>query len=681
MASASKRPLEIDDLYNIKMVSDPSVSPDGKRVVWVETRLDQDDDAYKALLRLANVDGSNSRQLSSGQFRDTGPVWSPDGGEIAFVSNRPASVEAPDEDGDRRSVKDSTKVSQVWLIAADGGEARQLTAHPYGASEPCWSPDGRKMAFTAADDVDPDDLFDAPITSGVYADEIAVNDLRYRFNGKGFLKTWSHIWTIDIESRDAVRVTNGADNDQSPAWSPDGRQIAFVGNRSSEEHKRPATSIQVVSATGGDVRTVATEDASFGSPVWSPDGKTIAFIGHEDASTGLTRNNAVWTVAVSGKKLRNHTKKIDISFTDVGMSDISTGGSARPIWVDATTLLVSGSERGATSIYRVPIGKGKPEALTSDALRVLQYDAVAKGKIIVSVVGEPDRPFRLCSSTINGKRLKTVADPNEQLIEQVHVANPMELDAVATDGSPVQTWLLPPYGLKPDAGVTYPLIVQIHGGPHGMYGRAMFHEMQVMASRGYGVLFCNPRGSAGYGEAFTGITKSTWGESDMPDVIASVDEAAKLDWVDSDRLGITGGSYGGYLTNWIISHDTRFKAAVTQRCVSNFHSFVGTSDIGTDFGIYEFGGTPWGDAEKLLKYSPISYVEAIETPLLIVHSEQDLRCPIEQAEQLFTALRYLGKDVAFVRIPEESHELSRSGTPSRRIARLRHIIGWFDSHL
>jgi acylaminoacyl-peptidase len=257
----------------------------------------------------------------------------------------------------------------------------------------------------------------------------------------------------------------------------------------------------------------------------------------------------------------------------------------------------------------------------------------------------------------------------------------MELDAVAPDGSPVQTWLLPPYGLKPDAGVTYPLIVQIHGGPHGMYGRAMFHEMQVMASRGYGVLFCNPRGSASYGEAFTGITKGTWGESDMPDVIAAVDEAAKLDWVDTDRLGITGGSYGGYLTNWIISHDTRFKAAVTQRCVSNFHSFVGTSDIGTDFGIYEFGGTPWGDAEKLLKYSPISYVEAIETPLLIVHSEQDLRCPIEQAEQLFTALRYLGKDVAFVRIPEESHELSRSGTPSRRIARLRHIIGWFDSHL
>jgi dipeptidyl aminopeptidase/acylaminoacyl peptidase len=223
--------------------------------------------------------------------------------------------------------------------------------------------------------------------------------------------------------------------------------------------------------------------------------------------------------------------------------------------------------------------------------------------------------------------------------------------------------------------------MQIHGGPHAMYGYALFHEMQVMASRGYGVVFCNPRGSSGYGEEFTGVTRGTWGESDMPDVIAAVEAATELPWVDSDRLGITGGSYGGYLTNWIIGHDTRFKAAVTQRCVSNFHSFVGTSDIGYDFGVYEFDGTPWSDAEKLLKHSPISYVENIETPLLILHAEHDLRCPIEQAEQMFTALRYLGKEVAFVRMPDESHDLSRSGTPSRRVARLQHLIGWFDNHL
>jgi dipeptidyl aminopeptidase/acylaminoacyl peptidase len=210
----------------------------------------------------------------------------------------------------------------------------------------------------------------------------------------------------------------------------------------------------------------------------------------------------------------------------------------------------------------------------------------------------------------------------------------------------------------------------------------MFHEMQLMAARGYAVVFCNPRGSSGYGENFTCCTRARWGESDMPDVMATLETAINQhDWIDTDRLGVTGGSYGGYLTNWIVSHDDRFKAAVTQRCVSNFHSFFGTSDIGFNFGEFEFGGVPWKDAELLLKYSPISYVDQINTPLLILHSEQDLRCPIEQAEQMFVALRYLEREVEFVRIPNESHDLSRSGTPSRRLARLDHLVGWFDTHM
>lgn len=675
MASTSKRPLEIEDLYAITLVSDPAISPDGKRVVWVQTVLDKDEDTYKASLWIANLDGSSPRQLTSGQYRDTDPRWAPNGSDVAFVSNRNARIDT-DETGSEKKTAD-----QIWLISPDGGEARQLAAHPNGASEPCWSPDSRKIAFTAFDNVGDDEPYGAPVTVGKYADEVTVNDIRYRYNGKGLLKTFSHIWTIDIATRKATQLTKDDANDNSPKWSPDGRQIAFLGNRRPDRRLRSAQTVQVVPAAGGDVRTLTPDDAKFGAIAWSPDGTSIAFIGHEDAASGMTRNNGVWTVSATGKKLRDHTKKIDITFTDVGMSDISTGSSAAPVWIDDDTLLASGSDRGATLLFRVPLRKGKPEPVSADSQRVLQFDVTPDRKSIISVVGEADRPFRLCRSTITGKRFKTVHDPNGQLIEQVHLAEPLEIETRSADGREVQTWLLPPYGLGPKSDVRYPLIVQIHGGPHAMYGRAMFHEMQVMASRGYGVLFCNPRGSSGYGEQFTGITRGVWGEADMPDVIAAVDEGSKLEWVDPDRIGITGGSYGGYLTNWIISHDTRFRAAVTQRCVSNFHSFVGTSDIGFDFGIYEFDGTPWTDWEKLLKYSPISYVENIETPLLIIHSEQDLRCPIEQAEQMFTALRYLDKDVAFVRIPEESHELSRSGTPSRRIARLQHLIGWFDNHL
>jgi dipeptidyl aminopeptidase/acylaminoacyl peptidase len=195
------------------------------------------------------------------------------------------------------------------------------------------------------------------------------------------------------------------------------------------------------------------------------------------------------------------------------------------------------------------------------------------------------------------------------------------------------------------------------------------------------VLFTNPRGSSGYGEAFSTCTAGIWGEADTPDVLGGLDALLALDYVDEDRVGVTGGSYGGYLTNWIIGHSDRFRAAVTQRCVSNFMSMYGTSDIGFDFGEYEWGGTPWGNPDRLIKHSPITYVEQIHTPLLIIHSEQDLRCPIEQAEQLFVALKRQDRDVAFVRIPDEDHNLSRSGTPSRRLARLHHLIGWFDSHL
>jgi dipeptidyl aminopeptidase/acylaminoacyl peptidase len=678
MPSDAPRPLEIDDLFAIRLVSDPVISPDSTRVAWVVTTLDRDADTYKAALWIADLDGGNARQLTSGMHRDTAPAWAPDGRSIAFVSNRPGRTPA----GQNGETKDTGKpVGQIWTIAVDGGEARQVTTHPTGASSPSWSPDSRRIAFVASDETGADDPYTAPVTKGNTGGELVVHDIRYRFNGKGFLTTYSHIWAVDVASGDAVQLTNTDANDTSPAWSPDGRLIAFLGNRRDDRRQRPAQTLQIVPASGGEVRTIAPSDASFGAIAWSPDGTRLAFIGHEDALNGGARNNAVWTVKADGSELRNLTEPFDLSFVDAGMSDIATGEASAPVWAGDATVLALGARRGATHLWRIGPDGGEPQALTPDNQRVMQFDRAKDGSALALVVGETNRPFRLCRANADGSQQETIFDRNEQLVKEVYLATPIELDVTAPDGGKVQAWLLPPRGLDPGASVRYPLIVEIHGGPHAMYGHAMFHEMQVMASRGYGVLFCNPRGSSGYGEAFTGITRGCWGESDMPDVIAAVDEASKLDWVDTDRLGVTGGSYGGYLTNWIVSHDTRFKAAVTQRCVSNFHSFVGTSDIGFDFGIFEFDGTPWGDADKLLKYSPISYVDRIETPLLIIHGEQDLRCPIEQAEQMYTALKYLDREVGFVRIPDENHELSRSGTPSRRIARLEHLIGWFDNHL
>ena len=678
MSMSTVRPLTIDDLYEITLVSDPAVSPDEQRIAWVETSMHKHEDSYKAEIWIAGIDGGNARQLTSGSHRDTQPIWSPDGARLVFISNRPAakSTATPDDQNSAGSA-----ATQLWTIAADGGEAVQLTNHPNGASSPAWSPDSRRVVFVADDDLDDEAPNEAAVTMGMHADEVVVNDLRYRADGRGLIKRFAHIWAIDIATRQSVQLTDGDVQDNSPAWSPDGRSIAFLGDRSANRRTGSAQAAMVVPATGGDVRPVGPDDAVFNSLEWSPNGKRIALLGHEDAETGRTRNIAVWTVNSDGSKLRNHTEKVDVTFADVGMSDMATGSGGDICWIDADTLLVQGSDRGATRLFKVPLKSAKPVPITDKRERVLQADMRPKGTTIAFVAGSTDMPFELRTSTARGKRVKTIRNPNAGLVETVHLASPKEIDVAAPDGKKIQTWVLPPYGLDPKSDAKYPLVVQIHGGPHAMYGYALFHEMQVMASRGYGVVFCNPRGSSGYGEEFTGVTRGTWGESDMPDVIAAVEAATELPWVDSDRLGITGGSYGGYLTNWIIGHDTRFKAAVTQRCVSNFHSFVGTSDIGYDFGVYEFDGTPWSDAEKLLKHSPISYVENIETPLLILHAEHDLRCPIEQAEQMFTALRYLGKEVAFVRMPDESHDLSRSGTPSRRVARLQRLIGWFDNHL
>jgi dipeptidyl aminopeptidase/acylaminoacyl peptidase len=349
------------------------------------------------------------------------------------------------------------------------------------------------------------------------------------------------------------------------------------------------------------------------------------------------------------------------------------------VWLDENTVAVLASSQGETQIHRVDLTSGDVSPITAGKRRVAGFAVAGDGLVYVS--GQIHRPFELFTSGLDGGNERAITSFNAELLDKLVLAEAIDLEATAPDGKAIQAWLLPPVGFDPDSSAKHPLVIEIHGGPHAMYGYSMFHEMQLFAARGYAVLFCNPRGSAGYGEEFTGITRARWGESDMPDVIAALEEALELPWIDGDRLGITGGSYGGYLTNWIIGHDDRFKAAVTQRCVSNFHSFFGTSDIGYHFGEFEFGGVPWKDAELLLKYSPISYVDKMTTPLLILHSEQDLRCPIEQAEQMFTALKYLGREVGFVRIPEESHDLSRSGTPSRRLARLHHLVGWFDSHL
>jgi len=692
MSSPRQRPLTAEDLFAIQLIGDPQSSPDGRLIAWVITRLDKDKDAYFSTVWIGKPDGSDARKLTTGTARDASPRWSPDGKSIAFVSNRPAMLSLPakkpsEEPGEKAAEKAKTNDdpgsgkprNQIWTIRIDGGEATQITNHPNGASSHSWSPDGQRIVFVASDDVTEDDTFLPPTTNGQVADERIIHDLRYRFDGRGWLEKYAHLWTVDLASGAQTQLTFGDVSDSAPAWSPDGNTIAFVGNRREDRKRLGASTILTIPAMGGDVTALVEDDASFDHPRWSPSGSRLAFFGHLDAQGGGSKNDTLWTVNADGGEVTNHTQSFDVTFGDVGMSDVVGDNGEIACWLDEHTVLALASCHGEAQIHRIDLTSNAVTSVTTGKRRVTGFTRAGDGLVFTS--GQIHHPFELFGATLDGQNETQITSVNGEIVNAVELPPAIDLNVTAPDGAAIQAWLVPPVGFQDTADAKHPLIVQIHGGPHAMYGYAMFHEMQLMASRGYAVLFCNPRGSSGYGEEFTGTTRGRWGESDMPDVIAALDKALELPWIDPKRLGVTGGSYGGYLTNWIIGHDQRFKAAVTQRCVSNFYSFFGTSDIGFDFGKFEFGGLPWSDAEKLLKYSPISYVDRITTPLLILHSEQDLRCPIEQSEQMFTALKYLEREVAFVRIPGESHGLSRNGTPSRRMARLHHLIGWFDQHI
>jgi dipeptidyl aminopeptidase/acylaminoacyl peptidase len=455
----------------------------------------------------------------------------------------------------------------------------------------------------------------------------------------------------------------------------------FAANRSAQADEQLWNDLWLAPAKGGALKRLTRRKGPASSPTFSPDGKWIAFVGHNNEYSHVTEAS-VYVLPARGGKAIKVTEGFDRTYGGGLAGDLRTPENAPPApqWSpDGKMLFFIASDCGASNVYAVPSRGGAVKPITRGEHHVIGFSFARATNRFALVISDALNPNDVFTATMNGT-LKRITHVNDDWLDDVQRSK-LERFVVSNEGHPIDGWLMKPLNWKP--GKKYPAILQIHGGPHSAYGATFFHEFQILCAHGYAVVFCNPRGSATYGQEFAACIAKDWGGRDYRDVMAVWNFALKkYGWIDAKRTGVAGGSYGGYLTSWIITHTDQFKAAVSMRALNNWYSFYGTSDIGHFFASeWYVGGEPWNNAEEYLQHSPIAHVANCKTPTLILHSEKDFRCPIEQGEQFYIALKKLGVPTELVRFPDETHELSRSGKPKHRQERLERIVAWFDKYV
>ncbi len=678
------RLITIEDLYSMKFLSRPRISPDGQQVAFVVTRIDDRKHEYRSALWLSSTEGSATRRFSAESGHTSDPAWSPDGRWLAFVSDREG--EPPEKTA--AEPKDSKKLGkgkpQLWLIPTNGGEARQLTFMEHGATSPVWSPDSSHLLFSAAVGSTPEEGTDGkPLPQARVIDR-----LWYRLDGAGYIyERRSHLFLLALNGGEPEQLTDGDWDDGEAAWSPDGSQIAFTSNHAEDRWRVPSADVYTLALTAGKAGTLrCLTDGSLAcsSPSWSPDGTTIAFLGSYKVKSG--GHTFLYRIA-SDREMQaatNLSPDFAATFMDWTNSDIGDEHLLpQPAWSpDGGTLYAIASLRGSTRLFAIPAhGAGnEPPTLTPGDVHVRDFSIdVARGTVAL-LIGSVTRAQEIFVRPVEpASEVRRITGLNDSLFDELTLAAAEYMPYKGADDWDIDGWILKPNDF--DAAKKYPLVVEIHGGPQTQYGHGFFHEMQLLVAKGYIVLYTNPRGSCGYGYDFSLAVRGAWGDKPATDIMNGVDALLQRGYVDEQRIGVTGGSYGGFMTNWLVGHTDRFKVAVTDRCVSNVATLFGVSDIGWDLASDDLDTTPWENLHKYMEMSPIRYVENIHTPLLILHSEQDLRCNIEQAEQLFTALKYMGRETLLVRFEGQSHGLSRGGHPKLRLERLHHIMNWFGKYL
>jgi dipeptidyl aminopeptidase/acylaminoacyl peptidase len=648
------RKVKIEDLRRFVFVSDPQVSPDGGRVAFVHSTIDYPNDGYVKHIWVWERGSGEAAQFTHGPGSDSNPRWSPDGSQLLFVSSK------------RQPEK---KSPQLWVIPSFGGEARLVAdIEDAGVSNPAWAPDSRRILFTAR-------VWEGEKPE---SDVRIVSRLNFRLNGVGLYPGKRvHLFTVRVSGK-PKQLTKGEFDVNSAAWSPDGKSIGLITNTAEDADTSFIRDIYAMPAKGGEWSRLTRGKHLISDLSWSPNGEEIAYLGHDLHASTATNTN-VWVMPAGGGDPVNLTASLDRSLgrgvgSDLRVSTPDPGAVWSP---EGDSLYFLAGTVPTSNVYKVDRQTAEVEQLT-EGRNVEGFSLSADESVMTYNSMDATHPAEIWVRDEGGER--RVTKFNDGLLRRLSLSAPEHYTFRNGQEVEVDAWVMRPPDFQ--AGKRCPTVLQIHGGPMSIYGDGIYHEFQVLAANGYNVIYTNPRGSGGYGEDYAAVLQGQFGTVDYEDIMAFVDDAlGRFDFIDPERLGVTGGSYGGYLTNWIVTQTDRFRAAVSCRSTCNRLSHHGYSDMGYRHGESGNMGYPWRDEEKLMRQSPIRYAANVKTPTLLIHSENDLRCPMGQAEEFFVALKELGVDTELVRFPDENHELSRSGKPKHREERLRHMLRWFDRYL
>ncbi|MEI2616319.1 MAG: S9 family peptidase [Thermomicrobiales bacterium] len=673
--NATKHTIEARDLYHLEIAHTVAVSPDGQWAAFTVLRPDEATNRNQYDLLIVPVDGTGSPQpLVQGGSHDPAPSWSLCSQHLAYLA---------DHEG----------VIQVWTIERASGKTRRVTHSTVNVSNPLWSPDSAHIAWVASV---PSVAAPAGPTGGsdLGGQPRVILRARYKFDGMGWFgqsRSQLFVSTLDMPEANARQLTYepagisqpiwAAERGTSiggPAWSPNGSQLAYTTSTNEDEELDSRCDVWTVDIATGDRTRITPNDGLYGCPAWSPDGTRLAVVGARLPKRGGS-NSLIWTVPAGGGEL-TLASQADICAGALLLADAGAPTRVQPQWIGDWIYFSAGFE-GTVQIFRTPSAGGQPEMVTTQQHALGSWSIDRGGTTLVYAATTASSPGQVFC-----QRLDTLEAPhpltalNYEILSTVALAEPESFWTTSTDGSEtrVQGWILKPPDF--DETKTYPLILQVHGGPHCAYGASWYLEFQYLVAHGYVIVFSNPRGSSNYGEEFATSIYLDWGVKPMADVLAALDYAIDHVAIDPERIYVAGGSYGGYLVNWIVTHTDRFRAAVTGRCVSDLQTLALASDNGTLWMAEYFGGMPWEMPEVYESGSPIRHIANAVTPLLIEHQEQDMRCTMDQAEQMYNALRFLGVETEMVIYPGESHGMSRGGRPSHRVDRLERILDWFERH-